>query len=115
MRRNIAYANRSLEDSIDRFGSLQQGDWHVHKEGGILFVGDTSWARILRMDETTDLEFHLDKTTSMLLQAQDKSVCANVAIESKPAYDVFVSGGGFRASSLQALHRTDAIEAGDRR
>lgn len=42
------------------------------------------------MNET---EFHLDKTTSMLVQAQDKTTCMDIAIESKPAYDIFVGGG----------------------
>lgn len=47
------------------------------------------------MGETVnEAEFHLDKTTSMLVQAQDKTTCMNIAIESKPAYDIFVFGGG---------------------
>lgn len=37
------------------------------------------------------------------IQAQDETTCRNVAIESKPAYDIYVVGGG--ASGL--LHRAD--------
>ena len=36
----------------------------------------------------------MDKTTSMLTQAQDKTTCRDIAIESKPAYDIYVVGGG---------------------
>lgn len=42
MRRKLAYSNPMLADSTARFGSLPQGDWHVSKTGGKLFVGDTS-------------------------------------------------------------------------
>lgn len=45
MRRKLAYSNPMLADSTARFGSLPQGDWHVSKTGGKLFVGDTSWNR----------------------------------------------------------------------
>ncbi len=102
MRRKLAYSNPVLSDSAARFGSLPQGDWHVSKTGGKLFVGDTSWNRCAILGETVnEAEFHLDKTTSMLVQAQDKSTCMDIAIESKPAYDIFVGGGG--ASKL--LHQ----------
>lgn len=94
MRRKLAYSNPALTDTIARFGSLPQGDWHISKTGGILFVGDTDWKRIVRMKTANEAVFHLDKTTSMLVQAQDRSTCRNIAIESKPAYDAFVSGGG---------------------
>lgn len=95
MRRKLAYSNPMLADSTARFGSLQQGDWHVSKTGGKLFVGDTNWSHLAIMNETTnEAEFHLDKTTSMLVQAQDKTTCMDIAIESKPAYDIYVVGGG---------------------
>lgn len=42
----------------------------------------------------TEAEFHLDKQMALNIQAQDKTTCRNVAIESKPAYDIFVFGGG---------------------
>lgn len=41
MRRKLAYSNPVLSDATARFGSLPQGDWHVSKTGGKLFVGDT--------------------------------------------------------------------------
>ena len=112
MRRKLAYSNPMLADSTARFGSLPQGDWHVSKTGGKLFVGDTSWNRYAILGETVnETEFHLDKTTSMLVQAQDKTTCMDIAIESKPAYDIFVGGG---ASGL--LHRADrAVLAPSRR
>lgn len=104
MRRKLAYSNPVLTDTMDRFGSLPQGGWHVSKTGGKLFVGDTNWSHLAIMNETTnEAEFHLDKTTSMLVQVQDKTTCMDIAIESKPAYDIFVLGGG--ASGL--LHRAD--------
>lgn len=96
MRRKLAYSNPVLANSFVRFGSVSQGDWHVSKTGGKLFVGDNNWTRYVVLDETVnEAEFHLDKTTSMLAQAQDKTTCRNIAIESKPAYDIFVFGGGF--------------------
>lgn len=113
MRRKLAYSTPVLTNSTAKLGSLPQGDWHVSKTGGKLFVGDTSWNRCAILGETVnEAEFHLDKTTSMLVQAQDKTTCMNIAIESKPAYDIFVFGGG--ASKL--LHRADrAILAPSRR
>lgn len=94
MRRKLAYSNPVLTNSIAQIGSLPQGDWHVGKTGGKLFVGDTDWQYYARMEETTnEAEFHLDKTTSMLIQAQDETTCRDIAIESKPAYDIFVVGG----------------------
>ena len=104
MRRKLAYSNPVLSDSTARFGSLPQGGWHVGKTGGKLFVGDTRWERYAYLNEMTDeAEFHLDETTDMLIQAQDGTTCRDIAIESKPAYDIFVLGGG--ASGL--LHRAD--------
>lgn len=115
MRRKLAYSNPVLSDSVARLGSLPQGDWHVSKTGGKLFVGDTSWNPCAILGETVnEAEFHLDKTTRMLVQAQDKTTCRDIAIESKPAYDIFVGGGGFRASSPQAPRLT-RLKAGDRR
>lgn len=95
MRRKLAYSNPVLSDSTARFGSLPQGDWHVSKTGGKLFVGDTSWNRYAILGETmNEAKFHLNKTTSVLLQAQDGTTCRDIAIESKPAYDIFVGGRG---------------------
>ena len=98
MRRKLAYSNPVLTNSIAKLGSLPQGDWHVSKTGGRLFVGDINWKRYAILGETVnEAEFHLDKTTSMLMQAQDKTPCMDIAIESKPAYDIYVVGGGFPA------------------
>lgn len=94
MRRKLAYSNPALTDSIARFGSLPQGDWHVSKQGGILFVGDKDWKGYVRLDETmNEGDFYLDETKRMLVQAQDGTTCRDIAIESKPAYDIFVGGG----------------------
>ena len=102
MRRKLAYSNPVLANTVDRIGDLPQGDWHVSKQGGILFVGDKDWKGYAGLNKTrNEAEFHLDKTTSMLVQAQDGTTCRDIAIESKPAYDIFVFGGG--ASKL--LHR----------
>ena len=115
MRRKLDYSNPVLADSTARFGSLPQGDWHVSKTGGKLYVGDANWSYLAVMNETTnEAEFHLDKTTGMLVQAQNKTTCRNIAIESKPAYDIYVVGGGFRPSSPQAPRLT-RLKAGDRR
>lgn len=104
MRRKLAYSNPALKNTMANLSSLPQGDWHVSKTGGRLFVGDTNWKRYVFLNEMTDeAEFHLDKTTRMLVQAQDKTTCRDIAVESKPAYDIYVVGGG--ASGL--LHRAD--------
>lgn len=104
MRRKLAYSTPVLTNSTAKLGSLPQGDWHVSKTGGKLFVGDTNWNRYATLGETVnEAEFRLDKTTDMLIQAQDGTTCRDIAIESKPAYDIFVLGGG--ASEL--LHRAD--------
>lgn len=116
MRRKLAYSRHTVvpDRRID-IGSLPQGDWHLSKTGGKLFVGDTNWKRYATLGEAmNEAEFHLDKTTNMLMQAQDGTTCRNIAIESKPAYDIYVVGGGFRASSPRRPHRTD-LRAGDRR
>ena len=116
MRRKLAYSNTAITDDIRQIGTFPQGDWHVSKTGGKLFVGDTSWNRCAILGETVnEAEFHLTKDTSMLVQAQDKTTCRDIAIESKPAYDIFVAGGGFRASSPRRPRPTDALKAGDRR
>lgn len=116
MRRKLAYSNPVLVDSIAHVGSLPQGSWHVSKTGGKLFVGTDTWFRLVHMTEKiNDGVFGLDKTTSLLIQAQDKTTCRNIAIESLPAYAVFVSGGGgFQASSPRRPRHTD-LKAGDRR
>ena len=112
MRRKLAYSNPALVDSMARLGSLPKGDWHVSKTGGKLFVGDANWRSYALLGEArNEAEFHLDKTTSMLVQAQDKTTCRNIAIESKPAYDIHVVGG-FRASSPRRPHRTSPVKAG---
>lgn len=100
MRRKLAYSSHSIvPDHRINIGSLPQGDWHVSKTGGKLFVGDTNWKRYAKMGEAmNEAEFHLDKTTDMLIQAQDGTTCRDIAIESKPAYDIYVVwGGGFPA------------------
>ena len=95
MRRKLDYSNPVMANTYASIGSFPQGDWHVSKTGGILFVGDDKWANLVRLvHKVDDGEFHLDKTTSILLQAQDKTTCMNIAIESKPAYDIYVGGGG---------------------
>lgn len=96
MRRKLAYSNPVLTNSMAKLGSLPQGDWHVSKTGGKLFVGDTDWKCYVYLGEMkNEAEFHLDKTTDMLIQAQDGTSCRDIAIESKPAYDIYVVGGGF--------------------
>lgn len=117
MRRKLAYSKPVLTNTMANLGRLPQGDWHVSKTGGKLFVGDTNWTRYAYLAEPTDeAEFHLGKTTDMLIQAQDKTTCRDIAIESKPAYDIYVVGGGAsRPSSPQAPHRTSPVKAGDRR
>lgn len=95
MRRKLAYSNPVLANTIDRIGNFPQGDWHVSKKAGKLFVGDTNWKGYVILGEMTDeAEIHLDETTSMLVQAQDGTTCRDIAIESKPAYDIYVVGGG---------------------
>ena len=115
MRRKLAYSNPVLTNTVDRIGNFPQGDWHVSKQGGILFVGDKDWNGYAGLNKTVnEADFHLDKTTSMLVQAQDGTTCRDIAIESKPAYDIFVGGGCFRASSPRTRQHTE-LEAGDRR
>lgn len=115
MRRKLAYSNPVLANAIAKLGRLPQGDWHVSKTGGKLFVDDTNWNKSVYLDETKNAaKFHLNETTSMLVQVQDGTTCRDIAIESKPAYDIYVVGGGFRASSPRRPRRTD-LEAGGRR
>ena len=115
MRRKLAYSNPVLVNTINYLGSFPQGGWHVSKTGGRLFVGNRNWECYVYLNETTnEAEFHLGKTTSMLVQAQDKTTCRDIAIESKPAYDIFVGGGGSRPSSPRTRQHTE-LEAGDRR
>lgn len=84
--------------------TLPAGDYHAHSEGGKLCVADDRWGVLASIRTTnTEAEFHLDKQMTLNIQAQDETTCRNVAIESKPAYDIFVFGGG--ASKL--LHRAD--------
>ena len=95
MRRKLAYSNPMMTDTYKVIGSLPQGDWHVSKKGGKLFVCDNNWEYYAIMPETTDeAEFHLAEPTIMQAQAQDGTTCRDIAIESKPAYDIFVGGGG---------------------
>ncbi len=94
MRRELAYSNPVLVNNMSKIGSLPQGDWHVSKQGGLLFVGDYNWEKYAYLGETkNEAKFHLNKTTNMLLQAQDGTTCRDIAIESQPAYDIFVGGG----------------------
>lgn len=112
MRRKLAYSNPVLANTINYLGSLPQGGWHVSKTGGRLFVGNRNWECYAYLGETTnEAEFHLDKTTTMLVQAQDGTTCMNIAIEAKPAYDIFVGGGGSRPSSPRIRRRTE-LESG---
>lgn len=108
MRRKLAYSSHSIvPDHRINIGSLPQGDWHVSKTGGKLFVGDTNWKRYANMGEAmNEAEFHLDKTTDMLIQAQDGTTCRDIAIESKPAYDIYVVWGGGLPGLLHRRHRT---------
>ena len=116
MRRKLAYSSHMTVPNrrID-IGSLPQGGWHVSKTGGILFVGDTAWKRYAHLGKAmNEAEFHLDKTTDMLLQVQDNTTCMDIAIESKPAYDIYVLGGGAsRPSSPRTRQHTD-LKAGGR-
>ena len=84
MRRKLAYSPPVLTNSTAKLGSLPQGDWHVSKTGGKLFVGDTNWNRYATLGETVnEAEFRLDKTTSMLIQAQDKTTCRKAVYRQK--------------------------------
>lgn len=114
MRRKLAYSNPVLSDSVARLGSLPQGDWHVSKTDGKLFVGDTSWNPCAILGETVnEAEFHLDKTTRMLVQAQDKTTCRDRhRIETRIRHFRL---GGFRASSPHGPRRTSPVKAGGRR
>jgi hypothetical protein len=115
MRRKLEYSRDNMTDTIDR-ATLPAGDYHAHSEGGKFFIGDEKWITLARIGTlATDVDFHLDKQTRLNLQAQDGTTCRNIAIESKPAYDAFVSGGGFRASSPRRPRPTDALKAGGRR
>lgn len=116
MRRNLAYSNPAMApNTIENVDGFPQGDWHVSKASGILFVGDAQWAILVRLvDRVDDGEFHLGQTTNLVVQASGTNTCNHIAIESKPAHDIFVVGGGFRASSPRGPHRTE-LEAGDRR
>ena len=106
MRRKLAYSNPVLANTMATLGGLPQGGWHVSKTGGKLFVGDTKWNRYAYLGEAmNEAEFHLNKTTGMLVQAQDGTTCRDIAIESKPAYDIFVGGGG-ASGLLHRRHRT---------
>lgn len=107
MRRNLLFLENIMSESTNSSlykTTLPAGDYHAHSEGGKLCVADDRW-RVLAFIRTpnTEAEFHLDKQMTLNIQAQDKTTCRNVAIESKPAYDIFVFGGG--ASKL--LHRAD--------
>ena len=107
MRRNLLFSENIMSESTNSSlykTTLPAGDYHAHSEGGKLCVADDRW-RVLAFIRTpnTEAEFHLDKQMALNIQAQDKTTCRNVAIESKPAYDIFVFGGG--ASGL--LHRAD--------
>lgn len=107
MRRNLLFSENIMSESTHSSlykTTLPAGDYHVHSEGGKLCVADDRWGVLAFILATnTEAEFHLDKQMALNIQAQDKTTCRNVAIESKPAYDIFVFGGG--ASKL--LHRAD--------
>ena len=105
MRRKLDYQLPELTNSIAKIGSLNKGDWHVHKEGGKLFVGDVDWAvKTMMREGTSDAEFRLDATTSMLMQAQPN-----------PPTTCSPSGGGFQAISPRTPRHTSLLGAGERR
>lgn len=118
MRRNLLFLENIMSESTNSSlykTTLPAGDYHAHSEGGKLCVADDRW-RVLAFIRTpnTEAEFHLDKQMTLNIQAQDKTTCRNVAIESKPAYDIFVfGGGGFQASSPRRPRHTD-LKAGGR-
>lgn len=96
MRRKLDYSahevptNRRVYIGVSR----RVAGMSARRAGGSSW-GDTSWKRYAYLNEMTDeAEFHLDKTTDMLMQAQDGTTCRDIAIESKPAYDIYVVGGG---------------------
>lgn len=120
MRRNLLFSKNIMSESTHSSmysPTLPAGDYHVHSEGGKLYVGDDQWLSLaFILAPNTEAEFHLDKQMALNIQAQDKTTCRNVAIESKPAYDIFVFGGGAsRPSSPRTRRRTELeAEAGDR-
>ena len=118
MRRNLPFSKNVMSESTNSSlysPTLPAGDYHLHSEGGKLYVGDDRWCMLIFIiAPNTEAEFHLDKQTTINIQAQDKTTCRNVAIESKPAYDIFVFGGGSRPSSPRRPRHTE-LEAGDRR
>lgn len=94
MRRKLEYSRDHMTNTMDR-ATLPAGDYHAHSEGGKFVIGDEKWIVLACIGTSaTDADFHLDKQTRLNLQAQDGTTCRNIAIESKPAYDAFVSGGG---------------------
>jgi len=107
MRRNLLFSENIMSESTNSSlykTTLPAGDYHVHSEGGKLCVADDRWGVLAFIFATnTEAEFHLDKQMALNIQAQDKTTCRNVAIESKPAYDIFVFGGG----GSKLLHRGD--------
>lgn len=106
MRRNLLFSKNIMSESTHsslHSPTLPAGDYHVHSEGGKLYVGDDHWSSLaFILAPNTEAEFHLDKQMALNIQAQDKTTCRNVAIEPKPAYDIFVFGGGSKL-----LHRGD--------
>ena len=107
MRRNLLFSKNIMSESTNSSlyrTTLPAGDYHVHSEGGKLCVADDRWGVLAFVRApNTEAEFHLDKQMALNIQAQDKTTCMDIAIESKPAYDIYVVGGG--ASGL--LHRAD--------
>lgn len=98
MRRNLLFSKNIMSESTNSSlyqTTLPAGDYHVHSEGGKLCVADYRWVVLTFLrTPNTEAEFHLDKQMALNIQEQDKTTCRNVAIESKPAYDIFVFGGG---------------------
>lgn len=116
MRRNLLFSENIMSESTNSSlykTTLPAGDYHVHSEGGKLCVADDRWGVLAFILATnTEAEFHLDKQMALNIQAQDKTTCRNVAIESKPAYDIFVFGGGFQASSPRRPRHTELEDGG---
>lgn len=115
MRRKLAYSNPVLTNSMAKLGSLPQGDWHVSKTGGKLFVGDTNWTRCAILDETVnEAEFHLDKTPGHA----DADAGQYHLHGYRPRIETRIRHfrlGGFRASSPHGPRRTSPVKAGGRR
>ena len=94
MRRKLAYSNPVLANAIAKLGSSRKVTGMSARQ-----AGNSSWATptgikasIWTKRRTPRIPFERDP--SMLVQVQDGTTCRDIAIESKPAYDIYVVGGG---------------------